>query len=96
MQLYGVIYTAEDESETDHSVWLTEDDAARAGAKLARAEWARIADEDNLSGEEAAFPEVESDWEAMDALRGSQPVRLEVEPVEIDDDVIRAAFARLT
>lgn len=88
MKLYGVIYSADDGAESQVSAWLTEDDAAAAGARLAREKWAGF-----VPGE--PFPEGADDWEAMDVLRGLGTVRLEVETVEVGDDVIRAAFARL-
>lgn len=92
--LYGVIYTDDSDAETDHSAHLTSDDAARAGAELARREWDRMTAHEPAE-EREPFPEVDDDWDAIDALRSNFSVRLEVESVEIGDDVIAALFARL-
>lgn len=85
--LYGVIFSEGAGARTEHSAHLTEEDAARAGADLARKIWSR-----DIEGEE--FPEGEDDWIAMDIARGELNVRLEVQEIEISVDVLRAALAR--
>ncbi len=76
--MYAVVFTDDDEASTDHSAHRTEEDAARAGAELAKAKWLRNNGEDG-----APFPDHKDDWEAMDLLRCNYEVRLEVEPIQI-------------
>jgi len=90
--LYGVIYTADDESTTEHSAHITKDDAARAGAELVKAEVERIRSWDPSAPD---LPEAwAGDWDLIDWMRSHYEVRLEIEPVEVSEDVIRALIAR--
>lgn len=84
MELFAVVCTHPDEMTTEHSLWLTEADAARRGAELARAFW----DDEN----DGSFPNVD-DWGAMDVARMSCGVRLEVEPIDVSPEVLAALKA---
>ena len=84
--IYGVIYTAADETTTTHTAHLTEHDAIRAGDEFARSEYSTL-----------VFAEpMEDDDDPMDALRQATPVRLEVEPIAISHEVIRALYAQIS
>lgn len=82
---YAVVFTDRNEMDTEHSAYLTVDDAAHAGAALARRMW----DEYNAADRTGEpFPEVDDDWAVMDVLRTAHPVHLEVEEISIGVDVI--------
>ena len=91
--MYAVIFTGDDEMTTEHTAYATEEDAAKAGAALARRVWVEYGERDEE--EDLSFPEVDNDWDAMDMLRGGYNVSLEVEPIEVSADVIRALHAKL-
>lgn len=85
--LYAVVFTDADKMTTEHSAHLTVADAARVGGELARRKWA-----ETMGGE--AFPEVDDDSDAMDVVRVTLGVQLEVEPIEIGTGVIRTLVAQ--
>lgn len=88
--MYAVVFTDDNEETTEHSAHLTEEAAVHAGGELARAKWA-------VKGPRGVpFPDHDNDWDAMDALRCSYGVRLEVEPIEVSGATIRALHAALT
>lgn len=92
MKLFAVVFTGSDEMTTKHSAHLKEEDAWAAGAALARRVWAIYQDED---GTAEPFPSDLSDGDAVDYLRTGYHVSLEIEPIEIHADVIRAAYRAL-
>jgi hypothetical protein len=89
MQLHGVLFTDRNEETVSHSAHMTIDAAAEVGATLAREIWTEYQSAD---GTAEPFPDVNDNWEAMDALRTRYPVRLEVDEITIEDDTLRAAF----
>jgi hypothetical protein len=87
---FAVVFTDRNGEDTEHSLWLSEDAAAEAGAALARRMWDEYGAED---GDFAPFPDSDDDWDAMDALRTAYPVSLEVEPISVSDAVMQELSA---
>lgn len=88
--MYAVVFTDDNGESTRHTAHRTQEDAVWAGADLAKTVW-----QDKNGGNRVPFPEHADGWEAMDVLRVHYDVRLEVEPIEIDEATIDALHAAL-